>query len=149
MIYRDDPDTIVDALLGVNTATGAVLSVEGTDGDTTDALSFRTGARSDAASSSPASSGVDIHRQTGSSGSDTGNWATGDPVSSLGGDDYGREFYGYFSDGGGTLAEYDQYAERRSVRGTHMPAPAYGRPGDGVPMGPICMPRPHQGSCTR
>ena len=121
LIYRNDPDSNVNTLFRINPLTGAALSIESADENPTDGLSFQTAADLTRLIFS-SHSGTDIHRQTGFSGPDNGNWATGDPVGGLGGDDFGREF-GFFTDGGGTLHEYDPFTDVDTFSST-LPAPA-------------------------
>lgn len=53
----------------------------------------------------------DIHRQSGFSGPQTSDWATGEPIGALGGDGAGRQF-GYFADG--LIHEYDPFTDTDS-----------------------------------
>jgi uncharacterized repeat protein (TIGR01451 family) len=119
LIYRNDPDSDVNTLFRINPATGAALSIESADENPTDGLSFQTAPDLTRLIFS-IHSGVDIHRQTGFSGFDGGNWANGDPVGGLGGDDFGREF-GFFLDG--SLHEYDPLTDTDAFKNT-LPAPA-------------------------
>ena len=121
LIYRNDPNSDVNTLFRINPATGAALSIESADENPTDGLSFQTGPDLTRFIFS-SHSGSDIHRQTGFSGFDSGNWAGGDPVGGLGGDDFGREF-GFFIDGGSTLREYDPFMDTDAFKNT-LPAPA-------------------------
>ncbi len=119
LIYVNDEGTAASPLFRLHPTTGAVLSTQVADDTTNDGLSFQTAPDLTKLIFS-SHSDTDIHRQTGFSGPDDSQWATGAPIGGLGGDGFGREF-GFFDDG--RLHEYDPFSDTDAFIST-LPAPS-------------------------
>lgn len=126
LTIADDGDTLlyvnsdVDAtkLYRLNPETGAVLSVATLAGTTIDGLGF-----AGTNSIFLGRDGVELRRQSGYSGAETGAWATGAPSGAMGGDDKDRLF-AYFPDiSGGVIGEFDGTTDTDSLINT-LPVPA-------------------------